>query len=248
MSELSSRETWLNQLASGGQFERIFEDLPDLLFFAKDLEARNRDCNQAMLNHLGLQTKEQLYGKHDTEFLPYFMAEKYKVDDHTILRTQSPLINLIELFPAENNLPQLYVTNKYPLFDLNNRPCGICGIIRKYNDHSYTDATHSDLVKAVQHISLNYAQKISIQQLADASKLSIRQFQRKFQLILQTTPQEYLLKFRLLKAADQLIQSDHSITQIALETGFYDHSSFTRHFKKYMNKTPRSYRANSQIH
>lgn len=245
MQNISTKEEWLAQLDAHGQLNRIFQDLPDILFFIKDEQARNRDCNQAMLKHLGLESQDQLYGKYDYEFLPHYMVEKYKADDVQILQTGSPLIHRVELFPAENNLPNLFITNKYPVFNHQGRVCGICGIIRKMNTPNYTQATHADLAAAVQYISENFTQTISIKNLAKQSKLSIRQFQRKFQQTFQTSPQEYLLKFRLLKAAELLVNTDQRITQIAHESGFYDHSSFTRHFKKYMNQTPSAYRTHA---
>lgn len=239
--------TWLSNLACGGSLYRIFEDMQDILFFAKDLEFRNRACNQDMLDHLGLQTSDQLHGMQDKDFLPPYMINQYRLDDESIIKSKAPLLKIVELFPAENGLPQLYITNKYPLFDAENQVCGICGILRKLNEKNYTHMAYSELGSAVEYITQNYSNKISIQVLASKSNLSVRQFQRRFQQTFRLTPSEYIVKYRLLKAADQLINSNESVTDIALKNGFYDHSSFSKHFKKKMNLPPLKYRSHFNI-
>jgi AraC-like DNA-binding protein len=233
---------WPDSLADGGQLWRLFEDMPDVLFFVKDLAAYNRYCNQAMLRHLGLQSKDQLVGKCDADFLPHYMVEKYRIDDAEIIKTGTPLLHIIELFPAQNGLPQLFITNKYPVYDHQHNICGICGIIRKLNDDSHLLTPYSDLTPAIHFIRENFPEKITVHQLAAESKLSIRQFQRRFKDVFRTTPMEYVMKYRLLRAADQLANSGESITLIAQNNGFYDHSTFVKHFKKHMNQTPRKYR------
>ena len=51
-----------------------------------------------------------------------------------------------------------------------------------------------------------------------------------------------LLKFRMDAAAEQLRDSDRSVTQIGLDCGFADQSAFSRQFRKATGLTPVEYR------
>lgn len=57
-----------------------------------------------------------------------------------------------------------------------------------------------------------------------------------------TSPHEYLLRVRTNAACRLLETTNLTVTVIALETGFFDHSHFTRVFRRIMNITPGAYR------
>ena len=47
---------------------------------------------------------------------------------------------------------------------------------------------------------------------------------------------------RILAACDLLQSSEQSVTEVALEVGFYDHSDFSRQFRRIMGQSPTDYR------
>ena len=57
------------------------------------------------------------------------------------------------------------------------------------------------------------------------------------------TPHNYLLRLRLEKAMGMLRNTDHSITEIALATGFGSGQHFSRVFRNYHGESPRQFRA-----
>ena len=57
-----------------------------------------------------------------------------------------------------------------------------------------------------------------------------------------TTPGQYLTSLRLKAVMNQLKATDRCISEIALETGFFDQSHLTRIFKKERGLTPGEYR------
>lgn len=63
-----------------------------------------------------------------------------------------------------------------------------------------------------------------------------------FKKVTGFSPIDYLLHVRLTKAAEQLLQTDASISDIASECGFADSNYFARQFRKCYNLSPRSYR------
>jgi len=72
--------------------------------------------------------------------------------------------------------------------------------------------------------------------------VAVRQFERRFKHLFQTTPKTYVMKLRLNAACRKLSQTNQSVANIAVQTGFYDHSYFTKMFKKSLGVPPRQYR------
>jgi AraC-like DNA-binding protein len=56
------------------------------------------------------------------------------------------------------------------------------------------------------------------------------------------TPSGYLRQFRIGKACQMLIETDKTISTIAAETGFTDHSHLIREFTNAIGSTPGAYR------
>jgi transcriptional regulator GlxA family with amidase domain len=81
-----------------------------------------------------------------------------------------------------------------------------------------------------------------VARLARLSRLSVRQFERRFRATFQMSPRSYLIRLRVAVAADLLSTTGRRPTEVALETGFYDHSDFSRQFRKIMGVPPSDYR------
>ena len=60
-------------------------------------------------------------------------------------------------------------------------------------------------------------------------------------------PYEYLLQLRLSLAAHRLRKSEHTLADIAYETGFADQSHLQRFFRRAYGTTPNAYRAASSV-
>lgn len=89
----------------------------------------------------------------------------------------------------------------------------------------------------------NYTQPFSLAEWAASISLSKEQFCRVFKKHLNKTPIDYLLFYRISKAADLLIHTDMPIIDIALETGFESANYFTIAFKNKTHLTPTQFRS-----
>lgn len=230
----------LTKFRLGGEFHRLFEHIPNVMFFAKDRERRLFMGNQRFLEHCGFTSVAEVVGKFDADIFPKYMNDKFAADDHTVLTTGKPLLNLVELFPARDRLPEWFITNKYPIFDHNGQVAAICGLIQNYE--RVFDATDDPVTKVVDLIKANISQTINIPALATQAGLSQRHLERLFKQRFSISPREYVIRLRVLIAADLLRSTNKGITEIALECGFYDHSSFTRQFKRRHGTLPLKYR------
>jgi transcriptional regulator GlxA family with amidase domain len=95
------------------------------------------------------------------------------------------------------------------------------------------------LTPVLDHIRDHFATSVNVDTLAQLAGMSARSFQRHFKKAFHLTPTAYVRQFRIGKACQMLIESDETITTIAIETGFSDHSHLVREFIK---TTPGAYR------
>lgn len=97
---------------------------------------------------------------------------------------------------------------------------------------------------AINYIKENYKHEISLEDIAKSCNVSKSECCRSFKRILNITPFEYLMEYRILKASEYLYHTDESISNICMNVGFNGISYFGKVFKKYMNCTPSQYKAN----
>ncbi|NCB09007.1 MAG: AraC family transcriptional regulator [Bacteroidia bacterium] len=100
--------------------------------------------------------------------------------------------------------------------------------------------------KAIRFINCNYAREITLDQMANAAHMSRRNFCRHFRNMVGHSPVTYLSELRLSRAAELLVTTDHSISEISEFCGFADSNYFCRRFKEAEGITPRTFRNRSR--
>jgi AraC-like DNA-binding protein len=81
----------------------------------------------------------------------------------------------------------------------------------------------------------------TLQELAERATMSRSKFAFKFKERVGTSPMEYLTRWRMLRAADRLVNSPESVSDISLAAGYESESAFCAAFKKAMGLSPRQY-------
>ncbi|MED1793255.1 AraC family transcriptional regulator [Brevibacillus nitrificans] len=114
--------------------------------------------------------------------------------------------------------------------------------LQQLSVHKETATSQRLLEQAIQFMEENYAQKISLDVLANQLGCNARQLQRLFKAELQIGPMEYLLRLRLEKAKDLLTRMQAPLIQIAEAVGYSDSYYFSRMFKKYSGLSPSQFR------
>lgn len=92
------------------------------------------------------------------------------------------------------------------------------------------------------YIHQHYAEPVSIRQIAEYTGVCERECFRSFNQFFNTTPMDYLNRYRISMAAKKLSETDDPIFQIASDCGFASGSYFSTIFRQIMGKTPREYR------
>ena len=98
--------------------------------------------------------------------------------------------------------------------------------------------------RTLKMLETHYAKKHSIDALAKEAGMSRRNFQRIFSKAVGESPVKYLLRTRIEKAAEMLLESPAMpIGELALKTGFSDSNYFARQFMHHFNVSPMGYRS-----
>ena len=95
---------------------------------------------------------------------------------------------------------------------------------------------------AVDFITEKYMNKIKIDDIADFIGISRSHLTGSFKKEMGVSPQEYLINFRLEKAASLLRSSKEQINIIAYQCGYEDSLSFSKAFKQKFGMSPKSFR------
>lgn len=102
--------------------------------------------------------------------------------------------------------------------------------------------------KMLTFIHSNFAEDISLPEIAAAADIGERECLRCFQKTIQISPIQYLLKYRIMQGAERLLGNPaDSISEIAASCGFDSPSNFSKTFRHFYNCTPREYRKRGSL-
>lgn len=92
------------------------------------------------------------------------------------------------------------------------------------------------------YIKENFRNKITLEQAAKMTNLSINAFCKYYKKITRQTFMETVIEYRLNYAAQQLVQTELPVASICFDSGFGDISHFNKTFKSKMQESPLQYR------
>lgn len=243
MKDARFKEQFFRRLDSSGQVLTLFDTLPGLSFFMKDRRGRFVALNRRGCEYCGVASEDEAIGKTDHEFFPKQRADEYRADDLRVIESGQAIVNRVESAPEDAGSPRLVMTSKVPLRDSRKRVIGVAGLSRQIDRVQAPAGTIDAFARVMEHIHRDFDQDLSTQSLADEAGLSSSQFERRFRHAFNTSPRKYLVRVRVENAARQLIETDQTVSHIALDCGFYDHAHFSRSFRQIMNETPTQYRS-----
>ena len=119
---------------------------------------------------------------------------------------------------------------------------------RDHVSYEVTDAQNSshECHKVKRFIDNNYHRKITLDSLSENCSLSKYYLSHKFTDLYGKSPIAYLNEVRLAAARDLLLTTNHSIEEIASNTGFSSPSYFSQSFQKFYRESPQHFRKNRQ--
>lgn len=97
---------------------------------------------------------------------------------------------------------------------------------------------HPKLATVIQMMNNNIEEPISPSLLASDVGMSTRQLERLFRRYLNRSPKRYYMELRLQRARNLLMQTDMSVINVALASGFSSPSHFSKCYRAHFNTTP----------
>ena len=115
------------------------------------------------------------------------------------------------------------------------------------NDTSPVSLQLSILKDMLSYVHEHYPEKISLNDIANAGKISISSCNTIYKKYLKESPIKHLLNYRLMKSCELLIENALSVTEIAFDVGFANTSYYIDTFKKRYGCTPNEYRKRNKL-
>ncbi|MFC5455788.1 helix-turn-helix domain-containing protein [Prosthecobacter fluviatilis] len=225
-----------------GTTEALFDALPDVVFFIKDAAGRYARVNQTLAERCAGGDKAKLIGKRPEEVFPEALAASYARQDEAVLKTGKPVEHQLELHIYPGHKAGWCLTTKHALRDAKGLIVGVAGISRDLNAPSDKAGGFAELASALKHMQQHFAESLRIEDIAKKAGLSVYQFEQRVQRLFQMSPLQLLHKLRLDEATRLLRETERTLADIAIETGWCDQSAFTRHFSRYAGMAPGKYR------
>jgi AraC-like DNA-binding protein len=98
------------------------------------------------------------------------------------------------------------------------------------------------LRRAIEFVETNLANSISTSDIAAATGLTRMHFAAQFKAATGLRPHEYLLRRRVERAQEMLVQTGMSVVDAALSVGFQSQSHFTVVFNRFVGSPPHAWR------
>ena len=225
--------------------QRVFDDLPNVVFFIKDMDGRYLAVNRTLAERCGLSDKDSLLQKRPSDFYPAALAEHYERQDQRVLKTGKPVIDQLELHLYPDRSRGWCLTSKFPVLDrTTGKIGGIMGISRDIEESSRkaADRGYPELARAMEVLRARLANPPEMRELAKLCGLSMVRFVRLVQRLFHLTPRQLAMKMRIDEALHLLATTEQPLCDIALATGFCDQSAFTRHFRRLAGVPPGEFR------
>jgi len=246
-SELCKLQSeFLDHLRPGQLLEGLFNSIPGVFYFVKDLESRFMGSSNGFARTIGAASAQELIGKMDHDYSPDFLADAFYADDQAVMISGKAIYDQVELVPSADGSLDWLCTTKVPLFASDGSIVGLAGIARLIRDNDAVYADHPEMHRIVDYARTHYRKKISVSDMAKVGGVSVSSQERLFRKIFGLTPLMYLRKIRLNAACAMLRDTLTDLAPIAVECGLSDQTNMTRAFRLELKITPLKYRRRFQ--
>ena len=236
------RNNLFSTLEDAAQLLRLFDFLPNVYLYVKDTQGRFVAMNQHLVRLRGAENQEELLGKTDLELHPVYWGRLYQEEDRRVMESGREIPDQVWLVPMEGGKLGTFISSKIPIRGAGGQIIGIAGVMYRLENQSESAARSDPIGRATEMIDDRFDRPLQIGQIAKQIGLSVSQLNRRFRSIYQMSPSEYLQRVRVHKASSMLADTDALISEVALETGFYDQAHLTRTFRRWMGMTPSEFR------
>jgi len=207
----------------------IFEEMPDIII--TDIMMPGID---------GIELCKQIKSDERTNHIPVIVitalsGESFQIESYSNgvdmyitkpINTEILKVQINSLLNSRKKLFEYY--SKLPLSEFKNA--------------SSTNTENIFINKVIHIIEENLEDsEFNVEKLAEKLKITRRQLSQKIKALTGQTVNEFIVTIKLTKAAEMLINSNYSISEVAFKVGYTVPANFTRSFTKHFGKSPSEY-------
>lgn len=121
-----------------------------------------------------------------------------------------------------------------------------CRLLDKITAVQLQPSSHREdsvrIKEMLNYIHNHYGEPLSLEKIASAASVGVRECSRCFQRSIRRAPMEYVNLYRVQIASELLVSTNHTITEISEMCGFSSLSYFGKVFRQHTGVTPVQYR------
>jgi len=239
---LESIDSQSNRTIDVGLLAELFDSTTDMAFFVKDAQGRYVAVNDSLVQRHGWREKREVIGKRSSDICEGDLGEIPTQQDERVLRTGKALLNQLEMQWYRPPVMTWCLTTKLPIRDADGNITGLIGYSKDVRTQVEPEEIPTAFAKALAEFEEHLYPDVTPVWFAEKCELSARRLASLTKKVFDLTPGQFIAKVRIDAATRFLRETDKSVSEIAHQCGFYDHSAFTRAFRKATGTTPRSFR------
>lgn len=231
-----------NRTVDVGLLAELFDSTPDMAFFVKDAQGRYIAVNDSLVLRHGWREKRDVIGKRSSDICEGDLGIIPTQQDERVIRTGKALLNQLEMQWYRPPVMTWCLTTKLPMRDAEGNITGLIGFSKDVRTLVEPEEIPAAFAKALAEFEDHLSPDVTPTWFAEKCQLTARRMATLTKKVFDLTPGQFIAKIRIDAATRLLRETGLSVSEIAHQCGFYDHSAFTRAFRKATGTTPRSFR------
>lgn len=155
ISDVTERQQFqVKLLESKNMLQLVLDTIPTRVYW-KDRDSVYQGCNKKFAQDTGLSTADQIIGKTDFDLIRKDLADKYRQDDLSIIKSNRSKLNLEDSTINANGETIWLESNKIPLTDIEGNTIGVLGT---YSDISARKKAIEEKKLSQQKLELHFQQ------------------------------------------------------------------------------------------
>ncbi|MEP1420602.1 MAG: AraC family transcriptional regulator [Erythrobacter sp.] len=220
----------------------LYDQLSDVVFFAKDRIGRYQTVNQTLVERSGLAGKAALIGQTPSELFGTNLGKSYERQDMSVVSTGRSITQKLEMHVYANKTVGWCLTSKHPVLGKEGTVIGLIGISQDIRSPNMSRSEYDEVASVVEWVFENLESLQSIQQIVNLTGMSQFKLNRRFRAVFDLDLGQWIIKQRIDRAQKLLTETAAPIAEIAFAAGYSDQSALTRQFRLSTGLTPRQFR------
>lgn len=162
----------------------------------------------------------------------------YQSDDDTYKKIKEQINDIIN---SDKTDPLQAIGNLYLFLYL------IKSTSKNKMKQTYGNLKNFYVKQAIEYIENNYNRNITVEEISNICGLNKSYFGKIFKDIVNITPQEFLIKYKMAKACELLKTTNYSIKEVGVRVGYENQLHFSKVFKHTYQISPREWKLKNQF-